>query len=352
MSEHDKIYQLRNEDGMTNKVQLNTQIDLIEDETNIGEAFASVSLNPFIQWAKIIVTDDQPNVNKQRVPKEEFENLISTGLFAPIKMTESSISAGHKEAQGKVIGTITQLLETGNKIVALSALWKKEREQDVDMLKQMFKEGNLPQVSWEITYTEGSVDDDGVETLHGTSLNGLTVVSRPAYAGRTPVVAMASEDDGLTEEEIKIKMDELEKAQAKISELEAKVTELQTSLSEVQTAKASADSELEGLREYKELKEKQEADAARLAEIKTKFAESKIEKDEKYFEDNKEFLLGLETSAFDFMLQELVAFAANHSAQASATNTEIPNFVNKETGKIEDPTKLGQILRESRMKTK
>jgi len=338
-----------------NTIKLNTQIDLLDDEA-VKKASAAISLNPSIQWAKIIVTDDKPNLNKQRIPKEEFANLIQTGLFAPIKMAESEISRTHKEALGKVIGTITQLVEDKDNIIALSALWKKEREEDIAMLKDMYTTGNLPQVSWEISYTEDKEEEDGTKALYGTSLDGLTVVSTPAYAGRTSFVAMSSkEGDSQNEEEFRKTMDELEQAKAKITELETKVAELEgksTELEELQAAKAESDVELQALREYKETIEKEKADASRLDEIKTKFAEAKIEKDEKYFVDNKEFLLGLDTKAFEFMLQELVAFknASASTEDEDDDETKIPNFINKESGKIEDPVELGKAYRE--LKTK
>jgi len=109
---------------MNNNTLLTTNIELLDE----GEAFASVSLNPYYQWAKIVVTDDLPNANKMKIPKEEFPNMIRTGLFSPIKMAEKEISDGHPEAHGKPIGTIAQLLEESNKLIALAALWKKEKK--------------------------------------------------------------------------------------------------------------------------------------------------------------------------------------------------------------------------------
>ena len=137
---------------MTNTIYLDTQINLLTEQ-EFGEASAAISLNPAFQWAKIIVTDDKANLNKQRIPREEFVNLIRTGLFAPVKMSEAEIT-NHKEAIGKPIGTITQLLEDTDKLIALAALWKKERPDDVAMLKDMYTKGNLPNVSWEISYAE------------------------------------------------------------------------------------------------------------------------------------------------------------------------------------------------------
>lgn len=408
---------------MTNKFSLTTQIDLLEDSKDAGEAFASVSLNPSFQWAKIVVTDDRPNLNKQRIPEEEFENIIRTGLFAPVKMAESAISNGHDEAFGKPIGTITQLAKDKNRVIALSALWKKEREEDIKLLKDMYSKGNPPNVSWELSYSEAKAEEDGVEALYGTSLNGLTVVGSPAYAGRTQFVAMAAvwdtayindlpdsaflyiepggskDDEGkttprslrhlpvrdksgkldaahlrnaiarasqvsgissakaselqnkarkllasasseFTEESIKY-MEDLDQANAKITELETKIAELTELVKKSEDSKA----ELEALREYKTAIEKEKEDAVKFASIKQKFAEAKLEKDEKYFTDNKDRFMSMSDADLSFMIQELVSFAAK-LAEASAKNdkVEIPEIVNKETGKV-DPKTLGAALR-------
>jgi hypothetical protein len=329
---------------MKNTINLETQIDLIE-ESNPGEAFAAVSLNPTFQWAKIIVTDAKANLNKQRIPLEEFANLIRTGLFAPVKMSEAGDPKTHKDAFGKPIGTITQLLEEKEKVIALAALWKKERPEDISMLKDQYTKGNLPNVSWEISYAEERDEEDGVKALYGTSLDGLTVVSVPAYAGRTAFIGLAERKD--TDSDIdgenleggnKPEMEELELAKTKISELEAKIAELET-------AKATAEAELTTLREYKETKEKVEVEAARFESIKTKFSEAKIEKDETYFAEKKDYLLSLDDKSLDFMLQEMVAFAENFKKTKETTSElNIPEIVNKETGEV-NAKELAKALR-------
>lgn len=411
---------------MTKDLNLTTQIDLLDDDKDLGEAFASVSLNPSFQWAKIVVTDDRPNLNKQRIPLEEFDNLIRTGLFSPIKMAESNISKGHDEALGKPIGTITQLAKEKNKVIALSALWKKERTDDISMLKDMYTKGTPPNVSWEISYADSKIEEDGTEALYGTSLNGLVVVGSPAYAGRTQFIAMAAvwdtayvndlpdsaflyiepggskDDEGKTvprslrhlpvrdksgkldaahlrnaiarasqitgispakatelenkarkllgssqsefTEESKEYMDELEQAKAKI-------TELETQLAALKTEHDSATAELNTLKEFKLATDKKAADETKFAAIKQKFAEAKIEKDEKYFESNHDKLLEMTDEALGFMLQELIAFSAKlaeASAKKEETHVEIPDIVNKETGKV-DPVALGRALRESKL---
>ena len=185
-----------------NKFYLDTKFEFLEDDSpELGEAFSAISLNPFFQWAKIVVTDDLPNANKMRIPQSEFDNMIKTGINAPIKMAQAEISPGHKEAFGNPIGVIANLTKESNRIIALAALWKKERPEDIAKLKEMYTNGNPPNVSWEVSYTEASVTEDGIEELLGTSLDGLAIVGLPAYRGRTPFVAMSAEDQNKSDKE-------------------------------------------------------------------------------------------------------------------------------------------------------
>lgn len=310
---------------MDNKViNLDTQLEFMDESV----AEAAVGKNPYFQWVKIIVTDDQPNLNKQRVPLEEFDNLATSGLFTPIKMSFNKVSGGHADAQGKVIGTVTQLIKDGNRLLAMAALWKNERPEDVNMLKEMYQKGTPPNVSWEIAYANSSIDDGGVENLFGTSLTGMAVVANPAYGGRTPFIAMSS----TTEENV----EELEKLNSELSELKEKLAVAETTLAEKET-------ELTELRTFKSEIEAAQAAVEKLNAIKEKFASANVKKDETYFEENKEMLLGLSESALDFMLQELSAFASTTEATAS-TKVNVPNLV-PDTKKNLTPKELGQALR-------
>ncbi|MGQ9844336.1 MAG: hypothetical protein ACUVRK_12360, partial [Spirochaetota bacterium] len=121
-----------------------------------------------------------------------------TGIYTPLKMDFYRISEGHSEAEKKPIGVITNIKkESINEtpaLIALAALWRKERPEDVSLLKQMIDEGNPPTVSWEITYNTSAVDESGVEELQGTVLTGVAIVSNPAYSDRTRFLAMAAEE--------------------------------------------------------------------------------------------------------------------------------------------------------------
>jgi hypothetical protein len=313
-------------------IKLESQIELID---STDEAFSSVSLNPNFQWGKVVICDDQPNLNKMRIPESEFDNLIRTGINSPIKMDYGKIT-GHEEAQGKPIGVISQIKKETNKLIALVALWKKEREEDIAMLKDMYLKNQPPQTSWEIGYSEMKTDDKGIQDLFGTMLNGLAVVANPAYAGRTGFVAMSSKTENLQENS----MEELD-------QLKARVTELETLLASKETELTSAKSELKTLQDFKAEIDKKEADETKLANIRKKFIDAKIEKDDAFYAEKRETLLGLEDSAVDFMIQEMVAFS---TAQASTEHqpVKIPNIPNVEAKDLDDPVKLAKALRELR----
>lgn len=171
----------------------NDSVTLVSEEdvtAQFGEAMASVvSTDQIITWAKFILTDDKPNENRQRIPAEEFDNLIKTGIYKPVKMALGGIKDGHEDS--RPLGVITNLAKEGNKIVALAALWDHERTDDVQTVKSMVNEGKPVNVSWEILYGN-SIMSNGVSDLLDTILKAVTIVGMPAYAGRTQLLAVAA----------------------------------------------------------------------------------------------------------------------------------------------------------------
>lgn len=334
---------------MENKIYVDTSIELLNEE-----AYASISLNPLFQWAKIVVTDDQPNGNRQRIPQEEFDNIIRTGILTPIKMEFGKI-ADHQEAKGKPIGVFSSFIKEANKLIGLAALWKKEREEDVTMLKDMFLKNLPPQVSWELAFTESEIKDE-VEDLKGIIFNGAVIVANPAYKGRTPFIAMASEGGDVDNKlkELEDRVAELEKSKAEVEkskqDLEAQLTELKTALSEKDNLLSTKDAELEDLKAYKDEIEKAKAELDKISSIKTKFQEAGIEKDDEYFIENKDRFLVMEEPVLDFVIQELVAFSSTENKAQASTN-KIPKITNKELGiDLTDPKALGTWLRVEKSK--
>ena len=300
-----------------------SQFDLVpatpdEDETKL--ALAAISLNPAVTWLKFVLTDDKPNANHRRVPKEEFSNLINTGIFMPIKMEDGNLRGNH--ADSKPIGVITHLKEVGDKIIGLAALWLLERTKDVEQIKKAYSDKEPIQLSWEILYdTVRDIAESEDKDLCGTALRGVTIVGVPAYEGRTPVIEVAS-----------IKEDTLE-----IAELETKVSELEASIASLTTENSNLKVqliELETLRTFKSNIEQAEANLKKLASIKEKFNAAGLKKEDEYFETNKELLLGLAESVLDFMVQEMVVFASKTVATSSVTTPEVPNIVNNDTSPV------------------
>lgn len=314
----------------------NANIEFIEEL--VGESEAAISLNPLYQWVKIVVCDDQPNLNKERIPLEEFDNVLKTGVNSPIKMSEGAISAGHKEAHGKVIGTITHLIKENNMVKAIGALWKRERPEDIAMLKDMYAKNELPQVSWELGYTDQETEADGIKILKGVVLEALAIVARPAYAGRTPIYAMASHEvDEEPNLEVNTNVDELEQLKQQFSELETKYKEAQTLIE-------SLTGERDSLAEYKNTIEAEKAEVVKLASIKTKFKEAEIEKSEDYFTQNKDRLLKLDEDELDFMVQEIAS-----GLKVSESSTTPPPF-NTHSTKSLNPKELAEALRARKSK--
>jgi hypothetical protein len=174
---------------LDNSIQLISREDA---ERDFGEAAASVmEADAAVTWAKFTLTDDRPDLNKQRVPEEEFDNLIKTGLHKPVKMAVGEIKDGHEDAHP--LGTITNLTRDGNKIVALAALWSREREDDIALIKERVKANKPVNVSWEILYRASQIKN-GIQDLLDTTLRAVTIVGMPAYAGRTQILAVAAKE--------------------------------------------------------------------------------------------------------------------------------------------------------------
>lgn len=187
-----------NSTRMDSKSQSMVQL-LNENEASalFGAAFASAALaNPTVVWAKFTLTDDRVNGNNRRIPKAEFGNLMSSGANMPIKMAIGEISPGHEPV--KPIGVMTAfkeiITEMGtNAIIALAALWEKERPADVKYIKDRIN-SNLPvDVSWEILYSDAVFNEEhGSIDLLGTILTAAAIVSEPAYQGRTQFLSFAA----------------------------------------------------------------------------------------------------------------------------------------------------------------
>lgn len=158
------------------------------------EAFAAEE-DPTKAWIHFIFTDDKPNANKERVPVEEFDNIIKTGKYMPIKKYVGETSSDHDKVlpMGTIVNLKRELGETKNIIEGLGTLWKKEFPEDVEDLKTAFNAGEPIDFSWEILYSGSDKEEEGVSALTGCRTRAITIVDLPAYQGRTRALAMASE---------------------------------------------------------------------------------------------------------------------------------------------------------------
>jgi hypothetical protein len=263
---------------------------------------ASKNLNPLLTYVKFILTDDKPNSNNNRIPKEEFANIIKSGLFMPLKMAFGGISENHEDSFP--IGVITHLREDDDKIRGIGALWNKERPEDVDFIKKRYAEGKPLDLSWEIGYKDSSLDENGIEILRGCILRATTLIGIPAYQGRTNItdVDMANKDSNKEERNVE---KELEKLRAELDEYKGRVAELE------KTQKTEEDIQrLEEFNSLKEFKDNVEAEAARLEKltsIRNSFSKAGVSRDDKFFEENEDLLLTLDEveGALAFFIAQL-----------------------------------------------
>lgn len=357
-----------------NSLDMVQLIDENEVKSEMGEAFASYMWNPTVTWAKFVLTDDKKNANGERIPKEEFENLIRSGVHMPVKMAIGEISPGHPGT--KPLGTITHLKEVSTEdgttaIVALAALWSHERPADVEFIKKRFAERQPVDVSWEILYEDSifNAESESMD-LMGTVLSAATIVGNPAYTGRTPFLSIAAkkkseatvettDPENLAEEESM----NIEELQAKVTELETQLAEASSKLEAANTAVAEKDTEIARLAEENSAKEtelvplrelKASIDAEnekkeKLASIKTKFIEAGLNKSDEYFVENGDKLMKMDEDLLAFHIQETVANLSDEARTSSASTrtTRIPALTGNEDEGIDlsDPKALGRHLR-------
>jgi TolA-binding protein len=291
---------------------------VVDNDEELLESFASLSLNPTIKWIKFNLTDSDPNANMQRIPQEEFSNLIKTGIHMPIKMAEGFIRDGHEFAMP--IGSITGLIEHGNQVKGIAALWSKEFPHEVKILESMTNEDIQPQLSWELLYQDSRFDEkSGVEDLLGVSLSAATVVNMPAYEGRTSITRMASSEASKEEEEKKL-MEErvkeleslLEEATTSKATLETKIQELEDRVSELEDLKKELEASNEELSNYKIGVEEDNAKAEKVEALKELFLGAGVELPEEYLEDEEKMasLLEMDLNQIEFLIQEIGIFAS------------------------------------------
>jgi len=171
--------------------------------------------HPLQTRLSLILTDFEPNRNKQAIPRAEADALIRTAVNSPLKINFDGVEIyGHKGA--KPIGTIISPLmgmDNGREVIFAEAIVWNDINPEVDEhIKVAFAEGIG--TSWEIYYdTEKAViDDNGIEWLSGCVFAGTCIVDTPAYGpNRTRLLAIAEElykREELMENELMSKVEE------------------------------------------------------------------------------------------------------------------------------------------------
>lgn len=169
-------------------------------------------VHPLQTVLDIVLTDFEPNRNRQQIPDSEAENLIRTALNQPIKINyENGKHKGHAEAIP--IGTISEVWREGDQILARSILWKEEYPEIDKYLKTATAEHEYLGTSWEILYRSSESLND-VEILHDCIFQSTVIVDNPAYGFRTPIKSIAEEKESMEQNETESpEMEKLEKLQ-------------------------------------------------------------------------------------------------------------------------------------------
>lgn len=332
-----------------NVVQLIVEGVDSSDDT-FSEEMASITKNDLVTWAKFVLTDDQPNKNKRIVPQSQFDNLITSGIHMPIKMAYEEIGEYHDDAVP--IGVITNLKKVKNQVIGLAAFWTKERPEDVAMLKERYASKKPIDVSWELLARENELEDGNIE-LEDVKMTAATIVGLPAYGGRTPILQMAAE---LKKQEDKI-LDELEKVKQELQDALDANKKLSDELDEVKASMKTFDElqkEAEELRKFKEEIDAEKEREDKLSDLKDRFVEAGINKDDEYFVENADRLLKLDDDSIEFMLQEMVAFAKtseDSEETASEEKKKVPNFkTGEKEGDMSEADLAKALLDEKRKK--
>ena len=352
-------------------VQLST-----EDMTNLPkEVLAAISRNPTLKWIKFILTDDAPNFNDQRIPKEEFANLVKTGVHMPIKMAQGFIREGHEFSVP--IGSITNLIERDNFVEGIAGLWQKEFPDEIDVLQDRSSSEDKPQLSWEILYQDSNFDTDGVETFEGVMLGAATFVESPAYEGRTPVMVMASkkeaqsqnsdykivtEDYNNMEEKLKALESELILTRSANESLTSDLVTLQENLDAAVSEKDKLATSNEELSAFKTSIEDAQEKEARLQALTKLFSESEVRLPEDYLEDEakREQLLAMDLNDVEFLIRDLSSFSSGEEGEVEGqegkasrkhigSKEETPN-VDGEKSKNWTPEDIAKAMREDKRK--
>ena len=314
--------------------------------TGLVKATSSDKQHPLQSVVEFVFTDFKPNKNKQGVKAAEASNIMNTGLYMPVKADFSGITIGdHKNAIP--VGPIIEMAQREDTVIGKAVIWKDEFPDLTNYLEKASASEGGVQFSWEIYYKDQEIDDSGTQWLKDCVVAGIAIVGNPAYAGRTPLLSFAADQEKIQalESEVTTLTEQLSATKKREDEMEleavvAQLTALQTSVdglaeklvalqpvvqepavAEVDPDVEALKSELEQLREFKADAERKQAQAE-LMNTRTQALSGLLTAEE--ITDRAEFILGLSDDQFTTYaasLQAVVAKSSTKKADASARVT-------------------------------
>lgn len=150
-------------------------------------------MHPLQTRLSLILTDFEPNHNKQGIPIQERDKLIASAMYMPLKINfDGDGYLGHDGAiaVGPIINVRADAENEKPIVVGDAVIWKELYPDVSDHLTSVFNDGIGS--SWEVYYEDSELDETGVEWLKGVVFAGTCIVEMPAYGPkRTRVLAIA-----------------------------------------------------------------------------------------------------------------------------------------------------------------
>lgn len=286
--------------------------------------------NPLITNLEFVFTDFEPNKNKQGVPVTEAENLVRSAIDMPVKADFRKNKLGD-HAFSLPVGHITTMEHRDAQIIGRAVLYKDEFPDLAAHLEKASASTEGVHFSWELYHGGEYIDDAGIKWFKDCVVAATTIVANPAYGGRTPLLAMASEEANTRIEELERQVANLtqngSKSMDPVEELKQLVAKLTERLDAVEaTAQpeqqeevvapdvAALHTELEELRKFKK---DAETAAARASLVNTRREALKDVMPEEEFTKKIDFIADLSDDQFKTFTDSLVAVAQKTKQSAS-----------------------------------
>lgn len=321
--------------------------------------------NPLITSVEFVFTDFLPNKNKQAVALDEADNLIRTGVDMPLKADFRRGKIGD-HAFSLPVGHITAMESRGDQIIGRGIIYKDEFPELAGHLEKASSSDAGVHFSWELYHGSHIVDDAGITWFKDCVVAATTIVANPAYGGRTPLLAFASEDmtekiNDLERQIVELQstnngssnhMDPMEELRHQIADLTQRFTTLEVTTVAATDVVADAviapdvaalTSELDELRKFKTDVETQQARAAVLATRREALKDVLTEAD---FTQKADFVVDLTDEQFKVFAESLTSVVQKSKQVASFRGASLtPDPVVSSSPSGVSYTELGEALR-------